>query len=190
MKVLSFLIITLLLGCLGAPSLVAQADGAKEVSAGSNAKPATETNGEGNDKRTAAQLFDEADKYVQKKFAAFEKAKMPYDRQVDEKVKKEQRELAGRYAALLAARKLTGQELYYLGLLYNLAVNRDASADTMRRYLIENPEAAGEPAQNARAIIVLRAAKKGELSEAESRLAEYAKNEPQVPDDRYTLENW
>src|SRR5207237_529083 len=50
--------------------------------------------------------------------------------------------------------------------------------------------ATGEPAQNARAVIVIQAAKKGLLPEAESRLAEYAKDQPQLADDRYVLENW
>src|SRR6185436_17162249 len=56
------------------------------------------------DDRTAAQLYEAADKYVQKKFEAFEKLKMPYDEQLERKVKKEQRDLAANSAALLAAR--------------------------------------------------------------------------------------
>src|SRR5438034_187301 len=51
-------------------------------------------------------------------------------------------------------------------------------------------DATGEPAQNARAVIVIQAAKKDLLPEAESRLAEYAKNQPQVAEDRYNLESW
>ena len=39
-------------------------------------------------------------------------------------------------------------------------------------------------------MIVIQAAKKGLLPEADSRLTEYAKNEPQVADDRYVLEDW
>ena len=60
----------------------------------------------------------------------------------------------------------------------------------MRRFLAEDKSASGEPAQNARAIIVIQAAKKGLLPEGEARLAEYAQNQPQVADDRYVLENW
>jgi thiol-disulfide isomerase/thioredoxin len=62
--------------------------------------------------------------------------------------------------------------------------------ESMRRYLKEKSEATGEPAQNARAIIVIQAAKKGLLPEAEARLTEYANNQPQVAEDRYALENW
>src|SRR5438270_4424274 len=86
------------------------------------------------EKRSAAELFDEADHYANKKFEAFNKMKMPYDKQVDEKVRKEQRDLAAKYAAVLAARKLESKDVYYLGLLYNLARNFDAALDTMRRF--------------------------------------------------------
>lgn len=140
--------------------------------------------------RTALQLYEDANTHVQKKFADFEKRSMPYDARLEEKIKQEQRDLAARYATTLTARKLEGQDVYYLGLLYNLARNYDAALEAMRRFLTENPKAAGEPAQDARAVIVIQAAKKGLLPEAESRLTEYAKNEPQVADDRYVLEDW
>ena len=140
--------------------------------------------------RTALQLYEDANTYVQKKFSEFEKRSMPYDERLEGKIKQEQRDLAGRYATTLTARKLEGQDIYYLGLLYNLAGNYDAALAAMRRFLNENPKAAGEPAQDARAVIVIQAAKKGLLPEAESRLTEYAKNEPQIADDRYMLEDW
>ena len=143
-----------------------------------------------NDARTPAQLFEDADTYTQKKFAEFEKRKMPYDQRLEEKIKQEQRDLASRNAEILAARKLAGPEVYYLGLLYNLAKNFDAALEAMRHFLVEDKSASGEPAQNARAIIVIQAAKKGLLSEAEGRLAEYVQNQPQVADDRYVLEDW
>ena len=143
-----------------------------------------------NDARTAAQLFEDADKYTERKFAEFEQRQMPFDARLSDKIKQEQRDLAASYAALLAARKLEGQDVYYLGLLYNLAHNFDAALETMRRFLAENPKATGEPAQNARAIIVIQAAKKGSLDEANGRLQDYAKDQPQLAEDRYALENW
>ena len=149
-------------------------------------KPSVDPNGA----RIAAQLFEDADKYTEKKFAEFEKRHMPFDARLSDKIKEEQRDLAASYAASLAARKLEGQDVYYLGMLYNLARKFDAALETMRRFLAENPNATGEPAQNARAIIVIQAAKKGLLDEANGRLTEYAKDQPQLVDDRYVLENW
>jgi len=140
--------------------------------------------------KTASQLFDEADTYARKKFEAFKKLKMPYDDLLKQKIEKEQRDLAANYVRVLAARKLTGSDIYYLGMLHNLAGKPEDAYETMRRFLNESPEASGEPAQNARAIIVINAAKKGALTEAESRLKQYAESQPQLAEDRYSLENW
>src|SRR5262249_25109826 len=54
--------------------------------------------------------------------------------------------------------------------------------------LKENPSESGESSQNARAIVIMQAVRQGQLPEAESRLSEYAKDQPQVPEDRYVLE--
>src|SRR5215831_10762396 len=69
------------------------------------------------DTRSASQLFEEADNYARKKFAALEKQKVPYDAQLKLKIEQEQRGLAVKYASLLAARKPGGTDPYYLGLL-------------------------------------------------------------------------
>src|SRR5215467_6635627 len=142
------------------------------------------------DTRSASQLFEEADNYVRKKFAALEKQKVPYDAQLKLKIEKEQRELAIKNAGLLTARKLNGMDVYYLGLLYNLGGKSDGAFDAMQRFLNENPQVTGEPAQNARAIVVIHEARRGALAAAETRLKQYADDQPQVPDDRYSLENW
>jgi len=143
-----------------------------------------------NESRTTAQLFEEADNYSRKKFEEFEKLKMPFDKRLEEKIKQEQQDLAARHAATVAARKLAGKDVYYLGMLYNLATNFESALETMRRFLNESSEATGEPAQNARAIVIIQASKKGLLSEAEARLKDYTNNQPQVIDDRLSLENW
>jgi len=140
--------------------------------------------------KTAAQLFEDADTYARNKFEAFKKLKMPYDDLLKQKIEKEQRDLAAKYAGLLAVRKITGSDVYYLGMLHNLAGKPEDAYDAMQRFLTESPEASGEPAQNARAIIVINAAKKGALTEAESRLKQYTDNQPQLAEDRYALENW
>ena len=190
MKRIQILLLILLAVFVLSGSALAQSGHVNEPVQAGDAKKPDEAKPDPNDARTAAQLFDDADTYTQKKFAEFEKRKMPYDQRLEEKINQEQRDLAVRYATVLAARKLEGHDLYYLGLLYNLAKNFDAALEAMRRFLVEDKTATGEPAQNARAIIVIQAAKKGLLPEAESRLGEYAQNQPQVADDRYALENW
>ncbi|MEK6335693.1 MAG: TlpA disulfide reductase family protein [Acidobacteriota bacterium] len=143
-----------------------------------------------NETRTAAQLYEDANTYVQKKFAELEKAKQPYNQQLEQKIKQEQRELASKHAATVNARKPEGKDVYYLGVLHNLAGNPDGALEAMRRFLLENQKVEGQPGQDARALVVIQTAKRGLLPEAEKRLAEYAGNEPQVADDRYVLEDW
>ena len=155
---------TLLFCCVSINSTSAQSGRVKDTGSAPTTneanKPSDAKLADLNDSRSAAQLYEEADNYTQKKFAEFEKLKMPYDEQLEAKIRKEQRELAARYATLLATRKLEGKDVYYLGLLYNLSRNFDAALETMRRFLTESPTANGEPAQNARAIVVIQAAKK------------------------------
>jgi thiol-disulfide isomerase/thioredoxin len=193
MKRFSLWLLALLLSFVSIHSPSAQSGRVKDTGAPLTSeanKPSDTKTADLNNSRNAAQLYEEADNYAQKKFAEFEKLKMPYDEQLEVKIRKEQREMAARYATVLAARKVEGKDIYYLGLLYNLSLNFDAALETMRRFLTKNPSATGEPAQNARAIVVIQAAKKGLLPEAETRLAEYAKDQPQVAEDRYALENW
>lgn len=191
MKIQSCLSVFLLTAIVATSSVFAQSGRVRDAAANLDTSAnSTDAKADAKDDRTAAQLYEDADKYVQKKFEAFEKQKMPYDEQLEQKVRREQRELAARYATRVAGRKVEGQDVYFLGLLYNLAQNFESALETMQRFLKENPSVTGEPAQNARAIIVIQAAKKGTLPEAESRLAEYTANQPQPSDDRYVLENW
>jgi thiol-disulfide isomerase/thioredoxin len=178
--------------CLfAAQSTWAQSGRVKDAGASLSSEEATKTaEAKRVETRDAAQLYEEADTYAQKTFDDFEKRHMPFDARLADKIKQEQRDLAARYAVVLAARKPQGKDVYYLGMLYNLARNYDVAYEMMRRFLNENSNATGEPAQNARAVIVIQAAKKDLLPEAESRLAEYAKNQPQVAEDRYNLESW
>ncbi|HJZ80891.1 MAG TPA: redoxin domain-containing protein [Pyrinomonadaceae bacterium] len=192
MKLFSLWLVALFCCFVSLQTAAAQSGSAKDspAPAGESSKDSKGGKPEANEARTAAQLFEEADNYARRKFEEFEKRKMPFDKQLEEKIRQEQRDLAARHANALTARKPARDEVYYLGLLYNLARNFDGALETMRRFLNENPGATGEPAQNARAIVIIQAARKGLLSEAESRLEDYAKNQPQVAEDRLALENW
>ncbi|HYW73425.1 MAG TPA: redoxin domain-containing protein [Pyrinomonadaceae bacterium] len=187
-----FQLLLALICCAMAHSALAQTKIANPETSRTNEATAGETprGGDSPDNKTAMQLFEEAGNYSRKKFEAFEKLKMPYDDQLKRKIDKEQRDLAARYAVALAARKPSGTDVYYLGMLYNLAGQPDGAFDALRRFLDDNPEVKGEPAQNARALVVINAAKKGALAEAETRLKQYAADQPQVAEDRYSLENW
>ena len=138
---------------------------------------------------TAQALYEEASEYVRQKFADFERRKLPYDPKLVEKTQAEQRDLATRNAALLAARSnLAGEDFYYLGLLYTLAKNEDKALESMRRFLAESPSRTNEHAQMARLAVIGLAAQKKLFDEAEKVRAEYLSHEPQRPDQRYRFE--
>src|SRR6185503_14082490 len=108
-----YIAILLVYGALNVAPVFAQAD----TSNNATTKAVAEKVAAG-ETRTAAELFEDADKYAKKKFDAFEKLKMPYDQQLVDKIKRQQRDLAFRYATQLAGRSPAGQDLYYLGRLY------------------------------------------------------------------------
>jgi thiol-disulfide isomerase/thioredoxin len=138
---------------------------------------------------TAAALYDEAAGYAPKKFQEFQQQKVAFDPKLLEKTLQEQREMAARNAAQLASRQnLAGAELYYLGMLYNLAENADGALSALKRFLSTDQTAPDKFAQAARYIIVQLAAQKGLLEDAETTLADYLKHQPQRSNERVTLE--
>lgn len=151
------------------------------------------------DTRAAAVLYQEANDYLGKKFVEFNDKKLSYDPRLEAQTRQEQRDLAARHAATLAARgPVQGRDLYYLGMLNNIAGNADATLEALRRFLSSEARPngpnrpngpSGEDAQTARRVFVIEAAKKNLLEEVEAMLVEYTKHEPQVADDRYVLEN-
>ena len=139
------------------------------------------------DNRPAQELYEDANGYLGRKYQEFNNQKVPYDPKLEAQTKKEQKELAIRNAATLQSRSpLAGDDLYYLGMLHHLASNADAALATMRLYVKENPD--GNHAQLARNVLVLYTVKKDLLPEAKATIEDYARHQPQNPDDRYRME--
>jgi len=139
------------------------------------------------DNRPAQVLFEDANGYLGRRYQEFNKQKLPYDPKLEEKTKKEQRELALKNAAVLRVRtSLAADDLYYLGMLYHLASDADNSLSTMQRFLKEEPD--GAKAQASRNVVVLYAIKKDLVPQAVAAVADYGKHQPQNPDDRYRME--
>ena len=129
------------------------------------------------EKRSAKVLYDEANSYVNVKFAELNKQKVPYNQKLDAKIKQEQKDLAAKYAAVLQTRKLTDEDAYYLGMLHHLAGNADGALEAMRRYLAG--PAKGQSAQLARAVTVLYGTRKNLIPDSERAVEAYAQNQPQ-----------
>lgn len=135
-----------------------------------------EAAGSSSESRSAKTLFEEANSYVDKKFAEFNKQKLPFNQKLEAKTKQEQKDMAAKYAAALQTRTpLPDTDLYYLGMLNHLAGNGDAALETMRAFL--KTEGAGEHLQMARAIVVLYATRKNLIPEAERVVESYAQNQ-------------
>src|SRR6478736_5800195 len=73
------------------------------------------------DDRPAQAIYEDANGYLGRKYLEFNKQKLAYDPKLEAQVKKEQQDLAIKSAGILEARKLEGDDRYFLGLLYHLA---------------------------------------------------------------------
>src|SRR5438093_7163013 len=81
MKTFPLILLALLCCLASARSAAAQSSSVKDSPAAANAdaKNTAPVATEVNESRSAADLYEEANNYTRKKFAAFEKLKMPYD---------------------------------------------------------------------------------------------------------------
>ncbi|MGI9105733.1 MAG: redoxin family protein [Pyrinomonadaceae bacterium] len=152
----------------------------------------------------AATLYEDAAKYTERKFAEYERNRVPFSRALAAQTFQQQRDLAARHAAQLAARgNLAGTDHYYLGLLYELAGKNAELIEPLRRFLAEqatatraeNPPVTSaehsrvmkEQAQNARLILGAQLAARNRFAEAESVVADYTRNEPATPQGFFKL---
>jgi thiol-disulfide isomerase/thioredoxin len=142
------------------------------------------------DDRTASALYDEAAGYTGKKFQEFANKKLPFDAKLLERTLQEQKELAARYAALLSARPdLSKDDLYFLGLLYNLSANEERAFEVLKSFLDKDKMATGERPQYARYIVTLRAAQRNRVEEGASALSDYLRFEPRKVSEQIAMEN-
>lgn len=134
--------------------------------------PRTEaTIGEG--RPSAKEMFDEANGYTRSRFEEFEKRKVPVSEALRLETEKEKRQLAARYAAVLAGREeLSAEDTYYQGLLHWIAENMEQTAAVFTKYT-ERDDSVAERRQRARALVAVANAKLGRLAEAEAARAEY-----------------
>lgn len=127
---------------------------------------------------SAAALYKAVEDYPREQFAEMRAQGKAPGRDTMELFEREQRDLAGRYAAKLAARPgLAGLDLFYLGALYNFAGKKKETLEAMRRFLAGDA-AEGPPAQAARNLVAVYAAQNKLFDEAEAARAAYLAHEP------------
>jgi cytochrome c biogenesis protein CcmG/thiol:disulfide interchange protein DsbE len=167
------LIVRIIACCLGLASLsLAPSQGfAQEARGGGSA---AQVSSQSTEAATALDLYTQASGYLHKKYEEFNRQHLPYDPKLAQQTLQEQRNMAARHAATLAARKdLAGADLYYLGQLYLLAANEESALDALRRYLSNKAGGTKDQMQAARLAVVKLAAKKGLFEEAEKARADY-----------------
>lgn len=142
------------------------------------------------DERSGSALYAEASGYTARKFQEFASKKVAFDPTLAEQTLKEQKELAARYAVELRGRtNPSTDDLYFMGLLYNLSANEERTIESFKRFLEGDKAAAGDRAQYARYVLVLRFAQSKQLDEAEKALADYIRLEPRKITERVAMEN-
>ncbi len=125
-----------------------------------------------------ADLFTRAANYHLDRFTELEQKKAPYNEDVHRQILKDQKLLAAKYAAQIAARPtLETADKYYLGRLQWLAGNPDAAFSAFGDFLA-SPDDDKEKLQTARSIVVFVAAEKNLFELAEATLAKYLEDRP------------
>ncbi len=138
-------------------------------------------------KLTVKQMFDEANAYNKTKFAEYEQKKIAYSERLRLETERERRQLAAKYATSASTRpNLTGEEVYYVGLLHWIAENSDGTVVSLKKYL-DSPDQKPERIQNARYILAVVSAKQKLFDEALRFLSEYEKGTPTKMSDRWRI---
>ncbi len=140
--------------------------------------------------RPVSELHKEVAGYVKEKSRELFGQGKKIDADKRESLAQEQKALAKKYAAEVAARPdLKGVDIYYLGLLYILAENDEKSLETMKRFLAQYPpDIKGDVIQSARTYIIILSARKKQLAEAEQTFQAWLKGEPFVESQRPVME--
>ncbi|HNU07571.1 MAG TPA: TlpA disulfide reductase family protein [Pyrinomonadaceae bacterium] len=138
---------------------------------------------------SAEQLFKEADTYQRTKFLEYEKSKIPYSEKLHRETIREQKIVAAKNAAILAARQsIADGDQYFLGMLHWLAGNEDGAATALRKFT-GSPEPPADRLQSARHVIVIIDARRRAFDEAEKILAAYLVTDPIELNQRIKMES-
>lgn len=137
----------------------------------------------------AEKMYLEANDYAKTKFAEFNEKKIAFNESLRLKTLNEQKQLAAKYAAILATRQnLADEDFYYWGMLHWLAENSDGAEDALKKFL-QTSNLNAEKAQTARGVVVIVTARKKSFTDAEKFLAEYLANNPIKTREKSEMEN-
>lgn len=132
-------------------------------------------------KMSADQLYTDARNYAEKRFQAFSKENKPFDDKLYAQILQEQKDVAARHAATLAARPPKDTDFYYLGELYRLAEDFPKAIKAQTDFLATNPPRTGNFTAPARLVLIALHLRLRNLPAAETALTEYSREHPHAP---------
>jgi thiol-disulfide isomerase/thioredoxin len=121
----------------------------------------------------ARALFEEAAKFLERKFAEYDRDRVPWSRALEQAARAEQRELAERNAALLSGAKPKGADHFYLAQLHQLAGNTALAVESVGRFVAEAAPSDRGLMPRARQLLAEWLVALGRLEEAESAFTEF-----------------
>lgn len=133
-------------------------------------------------------MFREVNEYARNKFAEFEKKKIPFNESLRLRTVNEQKQLAAKYAAQLSTlNKLSGDDFYYLGMLFWLSENLSGAEANFNLFLeSESPKI--ERLQTARSVLAVINARRKDFDKSEKLLKEYLNTNPVNLRERSSME--
>jgi thiol-disulfide isomerase/thioredoxin len=136
---------------------------------------------------TVKQMFDEANTFNKVKFAEYEQKKIAYTERLRLDTERQQRQLAAKYATSAALRPgLTGEDIYYVGLLHWISENYEGTTESLTKYLASTDQKP-DRIQNARSILVYVFAKQKKFDDALKHLADYESGASPKMSDRWRM---
>jgi thiol-disulfide isomerase/thioredoxin len=137
----------------------------------------------------AVELFDEADKYVEVKYAEFRAANRAYDQALADQVRVDQQALALKNAKIIEGWSApAGDDLFYLGRLYSLASEDEKALDAFTRFLKQKPAGTDKNLQSARISFIRLTMPDERFDEAEQALAAYRGAQPRTAEQLFSAE--
>lgn len=125
--------------------------------------------------RSVKELYAEVGGYLRAKAAEYDAKKIAFSDALLERTRLEQRQLAAKYAAAAGQLDdLSGEDIYYRGMLHWIAQNYDGALSDLDR-IISSTTTEIDKVQSARAVVTVILAKKDRLDDAERSLADYKK---------------
>ena len=141
--------------------------------------------------KSVQQLSEEIENYVNTKTRELVSQGKRVDAAKRNDLADEKKSLAAKYAAEAAARSdLKQTDFYWLGMLYVVAEDNVKSIETMKKFLAQYPaDVKGDMIQSARSYILILAARRKLMAEAEQFYQAWLKGEPLIKKQQPMLES-